>query len=133
MHIILDVHSLPGGINGLTIGEATGHWGWLYNQTNFDYYIQVIDAVLAFIQDLGHPESFTLEPMNETADNRDLSVFGTPAALSDAGAKWVLKYIQAGVRPRRRCQPPYPRHVPGQLQGRGVLVQKFLSQRQPGL
>jgi uncharacterized protein involved in high-affinity Fe2+ transport len=28
MHIILDIHSLPGGINGLDIGEAVGHWGW---------------------------------------------------------------------------------------------------------
>lgn len=33
--------------------------------------------------------------MNEPADNRDLFVLGTPATLSQAGAKWVLRYIQA--------------------------------------
>lgn len=113
MHIILDVHGLPGGINGLTIGEATGHWDWFYNQTNFDYSMQVIDAVLAFIQDSGHPESFTLEPMNEPADNRDLSVFGTPAALSDSGAKWVLKYIHAVLDRVGAVN----RHIPVMFQG----------------
>lgn len=95
MHIILDVHGLPGGINGMTIGEADGHWNWYYNETNLDYSMQVVDAAIAFIQNSGHPESFTFEPMNEPADNQDLSTFGTPAALSDAGAAWVLKYIRA--------------------------------------
>jgi aryl-phospho-beta-D-glucosidase BglC (GH1 family) len=95
MHIILDIHGLPGGINGLTIGEAAGHWGWFNNQTNFNYSMQAIDTVIDFIQNSGHPDSYTLEPMNEPADNRDLSVFGTSAALSDAGATWVLKYIRA--------------------------------------
>ncbi|KAJ5476714.1 hypothetical protein N7475_002443 [Penicillium sp. IBT 31633x] len=95
MHIILDVHGLPGGINGLTIGEAAGHWGWFNNQTNFEYSLQVIDAVIEFIQNSGHPESYTLEPLNEAADNHDLSHFGTPAALSDEGAAWVLKYYRA--------------------------------------
>ncbi|CRL30481.1 Glycoside hydrolase, catalytic core [Penicillium camemberti] len=95
MHIILDVHGLPGGINGLTIGEADGHWGWFHNQTNFDYSMQVIDAIISFIQNSGHPESYTLEPMNEPTDNRDQAVFGTIAALSDKGAAWILKYIHA--------------------------------------
>ncbi|KAF3391286.1 putative glucan 1,3-beta-glucosidase A [Penicillium rolfsii] len=95
MHIILDVHGLPGGINGLTIGEADGHWNWYHNETNFEYSMQVVDAAISFIQNSGHPESFTFEPMNEPADNEDLSTFGTPAALSDSGAAWVVKYIQA--------------------------------------
>lgn len=95
MHIILDVHGLPGGINGLTIGEAEGHWGWFHNQTNFDYSMQVIDAIISFIQNSGHPESYTLEPMNEPTDNRNQAVFGTSAALSDKGAAWILKYIHA--------------------------------------
>jgi aryl-phospho-beta-D-glucosidase BglC (GH1 family) len=97
MHIILDVHGLPGGINGLTIGEASGHWGWFYNETNFNYSMKVVDAVLSFIQESGHPEHFTYEPMNEPADNRDLSVFGTPAALSDTGAAYVVKFIKAVI------------------------------------
>lgn len=74
MHIILDVHGLPGGINGLTIGEAAGHWGWFRNQTHFEHPTQVIDAIIAFIQNFGHPESYTIESLNEPADNRNLSV-----------------------------------------------------------
>lgn len=95
MHIIVDVHGLPGGINGLTIGEAVGHYGWYHNQTNFDYSMKVVDSVLSFIQNSGYPEYFTFEPLNEAADNHDLSVFGTTAALSSSGASWVLKYYKA--------------------------------------
>ncbi|KAE8147921.1 glycoside hydrolase superfamily [Aspergillus avenaceus] len=96
MHIVLDVHSLPGGTNGLTIGEATGHWGWFHNDTAFDYSLQTIDAVLSFIQKSDSPQSYTIAPINEPTDaNQDMSVFGTPAALTDDGANWVIKYIQA--------------------------------------
>ncbi|KAF5863035.1 hypothetical protein ETB97_010843 [Aspergillus alliaceus] len=59
MHIIVDVHSLPGGINGLTIDEATGHWGWYYNDTAFDYSMQVVNAVISFVQYSGSPQSYT--------------------------------------------------------------------------
>lgn len=36
--------------------------------------MQVIDAVLALIQDSGHPESITLGPMNEPADSGDIPI-----------------------------------------------------------
>jgi aryl-phospho-beta-D-glucosidase BglC (GH1 family) len=108
MHIIVDVHSLPGGINGLTIGEATGHWGWYYNETAFEYSMQVIDAVISFVQNSGSPQSYTIEPMNEPTDNPDMSVFGTPAALSDKGASWVLKYILAVIDKVASVNPNIP-------------------------
>ena len=108
MHVIIDIHGLPGGINGLDIGEAVGHWGWFHNETNFEYSMNVVDAVLSFIQESGHPESFTFEPMNEPADNPDFSVFGTPAALSDSGAEWVLKYIKAVLKRVASVNPKIP-------------------------
>ncbi|KAL3448788.1 glycoside hydrolase superfamily [Aspergillus insuetus] len=82
MHAIIDVHSLPVGSNGLTIGEATGHWG------------------AEFISESSSPGSFTLEPMNEPADrNGDddlgMAVFGTPEALSEDAASYVLSFWQA--------------------------------------
>ncbi|KAL2872153.1 glycoside hydrolase superfamily [Aspergillus lucknowensis] len=100
MHIIIDVHSLPGGLNGLTIGKATGHWGWFFNETAWEYSIDVVDAVLAFIASSSSPGSFTLEPMNEPADrNKDsdlgMAVFGTPEALSEAAAAYVLDFWNA--------------------------------------
>ncbi|KAL5341730.1 glycoside hydrolase superfamily [Aspergillus crustosus] len=97
MHVILDIHSLPGGLNGLTIGEATGRWGWFYNETAWNNSLDVIDAVLEFIADSSDPGSFTLEPMNEPADrNREsdlgMGKFGTPEILSERAASYVLSF-----------------------------------------
>ncbi|KAL6234973.1 hypothetical protein BDW75DRAFT_240570 [Aspergillus navahoensis] len=95
MHVIIDIHSLPGGVNGMAFGEAVGHYGWFKNQTALGYSLQAIDSVLAYVQNSGYPESYTIAPINEPVDNEDLSAFGTPAALSDEGAAWVLNYINA--------------------------------------
>ncbi|KAJ5777261.1 hypothetical protein N7520_000507 [Penicillium odoratum] len=127
MRIILDVHGLPGGINGLTIGEAAGHWGWFNNQTNFDYSMQVMDTVIDFIQSSGHPESYTLEPMKEPADNHDLSVFGTSAALSDIGAAWVLKYIHAVLDRVTAVNPKIPVMFQGSFKGEKYWSGNFSS------
>ncbi|KEQ96331.1 glycoside hydrolase family 5 protein [Aureobasidium subglaciale EXF-2481] len=93
MHIVIDIHSLPGGVNGQGIGEADGHYGWFQNQTALDYSFKAVDAIITFIQSTGRPCSFTLEPINEPVDNRlGVAVFGSPFALSDAGAAWLVKY-----------------------------------------
>ncbi|KAJ5281861.1 hypothetical protein N7478_007233 [Penicillium angulare] len=93
MHILVDIHSLPGGTNGLDIGEATGHWGWWWNQTALDWSLRAVDALIDFVQESGHPESYSIEPINEPADNTDFADFGTAAALSDHGAEWLSGYI----------------------------------------
>ncbi|KAH8425758.1 glycoside hydrolase family 5 protein [Aspergillus melleus] len=109
MHVVLDLHSLPGGVNGLDIGEAVGHWDWFHNETALDYSLQTVDAVVDFIQSSSSPQSYTIAPINEPADsNQDMSVFGTPAALSDRGASWVLKYIQAVVDRVAAVNPRIP-------------------------
>ncbi|KAE8148115.1 glycoside hydrolase superfamily [Aspergillus avenaceus] len=95
MYVIIDVHSLPGGVNGMPFGEAVGHFGWFNNQTAFDYSLLVIDSIIAYIQNSSHPESYTIAPINEPVDNDDFSAFGFPASLSDDGAAWVLKYFTA--------------------------------------
>jgi aryl-phospho-beta-D-glucosidase BglC (GH1 family) len=127
MHIVLDVHGLPGGINGLTIGEAEGHYGWFNNQTNFDYSMQVIDAMLSFIQNSGHPESFSLEPINEASDNPDLSKFGTPATLSSSGASWVLKYFTAVVARVAAVNRQIPVMLQDCFQGEAFWSKNFAS------
>ncbi|KAJ5480529.1 hypothetical protein N7530_006038 [Penicillium desertorum] len=109
MHIILDIHSLPGGTNGLDIGEAVGHWGWYNNDTALKYSLDAVDDALHFIQfSSGHPQSYTLSPINEPVDNRDFSMFGTPAALSEAGASWVLKYLHAVIDRTKKVNPRIP-------------------------
>ncbi|KAF1933424.1 glycoside hydrolase family 5 protein [Didymella exigua CBS 183.55] len=94
MHIVLDLHGLPGGINWLDIGEAHGHGDWFYNEKNLEMSYEAVDAVLNYIQNKsGHPESYTLAPVNEAVDSKEMQKFGTPLALSDKAADWLLKYI----------------------------------------
>jgi len=94
MHIILDIHSLPGGVNGMPFGEREGGFGWFNNNTALDYSYRAVSAAIAFIQSTGQSSYYTLEPLNEPVDNRDITAFGSPFALSDAGAAWVTKYAQ---------------------------------------
>lgn len=71
MHIVIDIHSLPGGTNGLDIGEAVGHWGWWWNETNLAYSLDAVDALIHLVQNSGHPESYSIEPINEPVDNHN--------------------------------------------------------------
>ena len=94
MHIVLDLHALPGGVNWLDIGEAHGHGDWFFSEANLELSYQAVDAVLNYIQHTsGHPGSYTLAPVNEAVDSKDLRMFGTPFALSDKAAEWLLKYF----------------------------------------
>lgn len=117
MHIIIDVHSLPGGVNGMAFGEATGHFGWFNNATALHYSYQVIDAVINYVQSSGFPQSYTIEPINEPVDNADLSTFGTPAALSDTGAAWVLQYIKGVIAKVQAANPKIPVMFQGSFKG----------------
>ncbi|KAL6239437.1 hypothetical protein BDW75DRAFT_227084 [Aspergillus navahoensis] len=69
----------------------------MMNKTALDYSLEVVDAVISYMQGFGHPESYTIAPINEPVDNTDPSHYGTPLALSDAGAAWVLQYILAVI------------------------------------
>ncbi|KAK1147171.1 hypothetical protein N8T08_001910 [Aspergillus melleus] len=97
MHVIIDVHSLPGGVNGMPFGEAEGHYDWFHNETALKYSLNVIDKVIQFVQTSEHPDGYSIAPINEPVDNPDMSAFGTPAALSDEGAAWTLQYIQSVI------------------------------------
>ncbi|VUC30681.1 unnamed protein product [Clonostachys rosea] len=106
MHVILDLHGLPGGINNDTIGERAGGLAWFYNQTAFDWSLKTVDAVVDFIQNSGRPQSFTLQPINEPMDIPDLA--GQPASLSEEAAAWVLKYFNAVVEIVASANPSIP-------------------------
>ncbi|KAF2625615.1 glycoside hydrolase family 5 protein [Macroventuria anomochaeta] len=93
MHIIIGLHSLPGGVNSLDIGEAIGHDEWFFNQTHLEYSWLAIDRVLDYIKTspLGL-NKFSISPLNEASDT-NLVGFGTPAGLTDQGADWINKYL----------------------------------------
>jgi hypothetical protein len=113
MHVVVDIHSLPGGTNGLDIGERVGHWGWWGNETNLAYSLEAVDQLIQFVQNSGHPESFSIEPINEPADNHNFEYFGTPEALSEDGAKWLLKYFHAVLEHVERVNPKIPVFIQG--------------------
>lgn len=94
MHIIIDIHSLPGGVNGQGIGEADGHYGWFHNQTALSYSYKAVDSVISFIQASGFPSHFTIAPINEPVDNHDPAAFGSPYALSDSAADYLTNFTK---------------------------------------
>jgi aryl-phospho-beta-D-glucosidase BglC (GH1 family) len=108
MHSIIDIHSLPGGVNGMGLGEKDGNWNWFNNATALDYSLQAVSAALDYIKSSGMPGSFSLAPINEPVDSRDLSKFGTPASLSDQGFNWVLSYINAVIQLAEQKSPGTP-------------------------
>ncbi|KAI7355298.1 glycoside hydrolase family 5 protein [Hortaea werneckii] len=92
MHVIIGLHSLPGGINTLSIGEAFGHDAWFQNSTNLDYSFRAIDSIISFIKNSGRPYGFTIAPLNEPSDN--FAAFATPAGLTENGTNWINTYIK---------------------------------------
>ncbi|KAL2866271.1 glycoside hydrolase superfamily [Aspergillus lucknowensis] len=91
------LHSLPGGVNGMAFGEAEVHYGWFKNQTVLDYSLKAID---------------------DPVDHTDPSAFGTPLALSDDGATWVLKYIEAVISRVTAVNPRIPVMFQGSFRGK---------------
>jgi hypothetical protein len=58
MHVVLDLHSLPGGLNGLDIGERVGAHQWFHNQTRLSPTpSQPFDRVLDFHPPLRPPRN----------------------------------------------------------------------------
>lgn len=125
MHIIVDVHSLPGGVNGMGFGEAEGHFGWFNNQTALTYSYKAIDAVIAYVQSSGFPQSYTIEPINEPVDSPNIWDFGTPAALSTAGAAWTLAYIRGVVAKVVAANPKIPVMFQGSFKGEAFWSPSF--------
>jgi aryl-phospho-beta-D-glucosidase BglC (GH1 family) len=125
MHVVLDVHSLPGGVNGLTTGEATFHWGWFNNETAFGYTMQAADAVIDFIQNSGCPESYSFAPINEPCDNQNLLTFGQPSCLTENGASWILKYINAVLDRLAEANPRIPVMFQGSFKGESYWSGNF--------
>ena len=125
MHVIVDVHSLPGGVNGMGFGEAEGHYGWFNNQTALTYSYKAIDAVIAYVQGSGFPQSYTIEPINEPVDSRSIYDFGTPAALSDNGAAWTLTYIKGVIAKVAAANPKIPVMFQGSFKGEAFWSPSF--------
>ena len=93
MYIIIDIHSLPGGVNGQGIGEKIGNYGQYNNRTALYYSYQAVEAVIS-IQNSAYPGSFTIEPINKPSDNLDKDFYASSRGLSDTIVAWLVAYIQ---------------------------------------
>jgi aryl-phospho-beta-D-glucosidase BglC (GH1 family) len=65
MHIVVDLHGLPGGQNGLDNQGKTGQLTWWNNQTNFDLSIEMVKKATDDILKQPNAGSFTLSLINE--------------------------------------------------------------------
>ncbi|KAJ5125254.1 hypothetical protein N7448_004582 [Penicillium atrosanguineum] len=90
MRIVVGLHSLPGGVNSLDIGEKAGNDGWFQNYTNLAWSYKAVDQVLEFFVETGYPWAFTIAPINEASDNP--SAFASVNTLTTNGTNWILKY-----------------------------------------
>ncbi|KAJ5928717.1 cellulase [Penicillium verhagenii] len=127
MHIIIDIHSLPGGVNGFPFGEAEGHYGWFNNQTALKYSLEAVDAAISFIQNSNFPESYTLEPINEPVDVEDLSLFGTPYCLTDNGATYLANYIHEVIAKVEAVNSGIPVMFQGSFKGEAYWSSNFTA------
>ncbi|KAF7536309.1 hypothetical protein G7054_g4648 [Neopestalotiopsis clavispora] len=125
MHIIIGLHSLPGGVNGMGIGEKDGNFGWFKNATALSYSYQAVDAALHFIQSSNSPQSFTLSPINEPVDNPDFTKFGTPDALSESGADYTAAYIREVLSRAANVNPPMSVMFQGSFRKESYWSSKF--------
>lgn len=92
MRIIVGLHSLPGGVNNLDIGEKVGNDGWFFNSTNLAYSYQAVEEILSFFVQTGYPWAFTISSLNEASDNP--TQFASPNTLTANGTAWIVKYTQ---------------------------------------
>jgi hypothetical protein len=123
IYTIVDIHSLPGGVNGMGLGEKEGNFGWFSNQTALSYSYQAVDAAIRFIQSSDYPEAYTLAPLNEPVDNP--SAFGTPEALTDVGSAWVLQYFKGVLSRVKNVNPRIPVMLQGSFKGEAYWSPNF--------
>ncbi|KAL8293250.1 hypothetical protein RQP46_000944 [Phenoliferia psychrophenolica] len=94
MHVVLGLHSLPGGVNILPIGEASGHMAWWNNATYFNQSLIVVNKVLDFIQASPNTDAYTFSPINEPGDNV-AGLFTTTMVSYPTGVNYLMAYFRA--------------------------------------
>jgi aryl-phospho-beta-D-glucosidase BglC (GH1 family) len=102
MHIVVDLHALPGGQNGLDNQGKTGQLTWWNNQTNFDLSIEMVKKATADILARPNAGSFTLSLINEPLPA--LYYFGQ----TQDSIAYLNKYYTAGLKAVRAQSKTLP-------------------------
>ncbi|KAF4963113.1 hypothetical protein FSARC_8826 [Fusarium sarcochroum] len=100
MHIVLDLHGLPGGQNGLDNQGKIGDLNWWNNQTNFDHSIDLVRLATQFIQRQPRPDQYTLGLVNEPL-MQGPAFFGQ----TDESIAYLNKYYKAALKVVRKLDP----------------------------
>jgi len=93
MHIIVDLHGLPGGQNGLDNQGRTGTIDWWYNSTNMAYTMTLIDRATDFIIGQPNTNQFTLCIINEPLAQSFYFFGQTPDSFA-----YLVKYYNAAIK-----------------------------------
>jgi hypothetical protein len=102
MHIIVDLHGLPGGQNGLDNQGKTGQLEWWNNDKNFDDSIKMVNLATDWIKMQPNSDQFTLSLINEPLPA--LYYFGQ----TDASFAYLNKYYNASLAAIRKKSKTMP-------------------------
>jgi aryl-phospho-beta-D-glucosidase BglC (GH1 family) len=102
MHVIIDLHGLPGGQNGLDNQGKTGQLTWWNNDKNFDDSIKMVNLATDWIKWQPNSDQFTLSLINEPLPA--LYYFGQ----TDASFAYLNKYYNASLAAIRKKSKTLP-------------------------
>lgn len=102
MHVIIDLHGLPGGQNGLDNQGKTGQLTWWNNDKNFDDSIKMVNLATDWIKIQPNNNQFTLSLINEPLPA--LYYFGQ----TDASFEYLNKFYNASLATIRKKMKSLP-------------------------
>jgi aryl-phospho-beta-D-glucosidase BglC (GH1 family) len=102
MHVVVDLHAMPGGQNGLDNQGKTGQLTWWNNQTNFDASIEMVKKATDDILRQPNSGSYTLSLINEPLPA--LYYFGQ----TQDSIAYLNKYYTAALKEIRKKSSTMP-------------------------
>ncbi|KAK1634041.1 glycoside hydrolase superfamily [Colletotrichum phormii] len=108
MHVIVDVHSLPGGLNALGIGVRTATTGGSTTKPPWNIPTAPSMPLLSMFKPPGFLSHTPLHPSTNRRITATSPSFGTPDALSIDGAAWVAKFINGVLSRVAQVNPKIP-------------------------
>jgi hypothetical protein len=102
MHVVVDLHGLPGGQNGLDNQGKTGQLEWWNNKANFDASIKMVKRATDWILLQPNSRQFTLGLINEPLP--EILHFGQ----TDESFAYLNKYYNASLAVIRKKSATLP-------------------------
>ncbi|KAH8653879.1 glycoside hydrolase superfamily [Xylariales sp. PMI_506] len=104
MHIIIDIHGLPGGQNGFDNSGQSVVLNWWHNETNFNYSLQAVGLATDFILEQPTSTQYTLSVINEPLPASSATVF-SGGNVTDSDRDYLNSYYSAAIEVIRAKDP----------------------------